>query len=54
MSFAHCPKCGTKIHGAVACKHCGRMPTAGWPFRTAPPKPEQKPIAEELKPGASP
>ena len=36
MSFSHCPKCGTKINGAVACRRCGRMPAPGWPFRTAP------------------
>ena len=38
MSYEFCPKCGTNLHGAVECKHCGRMPTAFWKYRTAPPR----------------
>jgi hypothetical protein len=25
MSYQFCPKCGTNIHGAASCKHCGRV-----------------------------
>jgi hypothetical protein len=38
MSYEFCPKCGTKINGAVGCKHCGRMPTPYWRYRTPPPR----------------
>lgn len=38
MSFEFCPKCGANIGGAVACLHCGRMPTPDWPWRSKPPR----------------
>ena len=42
MSYYACPKCGAVIHGAVACEHCGRMPTKKWPWRHNPPRKEGK------------
>jgi DNA-directed RNA polymerase alpha subunit len=49
MSFEFCPKCGTRIGGAAACRHCGRMPTRAWPYRWAPPREKREKQTKQFR-----